>query len=58
MTFFNQGLPGNLYHEHFHVNDHYYYAVPISFMSIALIFLNFFGLQFGAEAKRRKEASR
>jgi len=54
MTFFNEGLPKPL-DEHFHVNDYYYYAVPIA-LCLALIFLNFFGLQFEAEAKRRKEA--
>ena len=54
MTFFNEGLPKPL-NEHFQVNDYSYYAVPIS-LCLALIFFNFFGLQFGAEAKRRKEA--
>ena len=54
MTFFNEGLPKPL-NEHFHINIYYYYSVPIA-LCIALIFLNFFGLQFGAEAKRRKEA--
>ena len=54
MTFFNEGLPKPL-NEHFHVSNYYYYSVPIA-LSIALIFLNFFGLQFGSEAKIRKEA--
>ena len=47
MTFFNEGLPKPL-DEHFHVNDYYYYAVPIA-LCLALIFVNFFGLQFEAE---------
>ena len=54
ITFFNEGLPKPL-NEHFHVSDYYYYSIPIA-LCIALIFLNFFGLQFGKEAKIRKEA--
>lgn len=54
MTFFNEGLPKPL-NEHFHVSDYYYYSIPIA-LCVALIFLNFFGLQFGSEAKIRKEA--
>ena len=54
LTFFNLGLPKPL-NEHFHVSNNYYYSIPIA-LSIALIFLNFFGLQFGSEAKIRKEA--
>ena len=40
---------------HFHVSDYYYYSIPLA-LCIALIFLNYFGLKFGAEAKIRKEA--
>jgi len=54
LTFFHKNLPGNL-SSHFHVTDYYYYSVPLS-LSIALIFLNYFGLKFGSEAKMRKEA--
>jgi two-component system, sensor histidine kinase RegB len=54
MTFFNEGLPKPL-NEHFHISNYYYYSVPIA-LCVALIFLNFFGLQFGSEAKIRKEA--
>ena len=54
MTFFNEGLPKPL-NEHFHISNYYYYSIPIA-LCIALIFLNFFGLQFGLEAKSRKEA--
>tara|TARA_B100001142_G_scaffold24870_1_gene22653 strand:+ start:2172 stop:3452 length:1281 start_codon:yes stop_codon:yes gene_type:complete len=54
MTFFNEGLPKPL-NQHFHISNYYYYSIPIA-LCIALIFLNFFGLQFGLEAKSRKEA--
>ena len=54
LTFFHKDLPGHL-SVHFHVNDYYYYSVPLA-LSIALIFLNYFGLKFGSEAKIRKEA--
>ena len=54
MTFFNEGLPKPL-NEHFHIGNYYYYSVPVA-LCAALIFLNFFGLQFGSEAKIRKEA--
>ena len=54
LTFFHKNLPGNL-SAHFHVSDYYYYSVPLA-LSIALIFLNYFGLKFGSEAKIRKEA--
>ena len=54
LTFFYKDLPGNL-SVHFHVSDYYYYAVPLA-LSVALIFLNYFGLKFGSETKIRKEA--
>jgi two-component system, sensor histidine kinase RegB len=54
LTFFHKDLPGDL-SVHFHVSDYYYYSVPLA-LSIALIFLNYFGLKFGSEAKIRKEA--
>ncbi len=54
LTFFYENLPGDL-SVHFHVSDYYYYSVPLA-LSIALIFLNYFGLKFGSEAKLRKEA--
>ena len=54
LTFFHKNLPGNL-SEHFHVSDYYYYSVPLA-LSVALVFLNYFGLKFGSEAKIRKEA--
>ena len=54
LTFFNQPLPYPV-NEHFHVDDYYYYSVPISLI-IALIFLNYFALTFGKESRIRKEA--
>ena len=54
LTFFNQPLPYPA-NEHFHVDDYYYYSVPISLI-IALIFLNYFALTFGNESRIRKEA--
>ena len=54
LTFFNKHLPHPL-NEHFHVSLPYYYSIPISLI-IALIFLNYFALSFGAESRLRKEA--
>jgi two-component system sensor histidine kinase RegB len=55
LTFFYLDLPYPI-SNHFHVDNYYYYSVPIA-LCIALIFLNYFGLKFGAEAKIRKEAT-
>ena len=54
ITFFHFGLPEPL-DSHFHVSSYYYYSIPLALI-IALIFLNYFALKFGAEAKIRKEA--
>jgi len=54
LTFFNQPLPYPV-NLHFHVDGYYYYSIPISLI-IALIFLNYFALTFGAESRIRKEA--
>ena len=54
LTFFNKGLPSPL-NEHFHISDYYYYAIPISLI-IALVFLSFFSISFGAERKIRENA--
>ncbi len=54
LTFFNKGLPAPL-NEHFHISNYYYYAIPISLI-IALIFLSFFSISFGAERKIRENA--
>ena len=54
LTFFNYPLPYPV-NEHFHVDSYYYYSIPISLI-VALIFLNYFALTFGAESRLRKEA--
>ena len=54
LTFFNQPLPYPI-NEHFHVDNYYYYSIPISLI-IALIFLNYFASIFGKESRIRKEA--
>jgi len=54
LTFFYQPLPSPV-SEHFHVDNYYYYSMPISLI-IALIFLNYFSLTFGKESRIRKEA--
>jgi len=54
LTFFNQPLPHPV-NEHFHVDNYYYYSMPISLI-IALVFLNYFALSFGKESRIRKEA--
>ena len=54
LTFFNQPLPYPV-SEHFHVDNHYYYSMPLSLI-VALIFLNYFALSFGKESRIKKEA--
>ena len=54
LTKFHVDLPSPL-SDHFHVSNYYYYSLPIALI-IALIFLNYFGIKFGAEAKIRKDA--
>ena len=54
LTIFNQPLPYPV-SEHFHVDNYYYYSMPISLI-IALLFLNYFSLTFGRESRIRKEA--
>ena len=54
LTFFSQELPKPL-SDHFHVSAYYYYSIPVALM-IALIFLNYFAIIFGAESRLRKEA--
>ena len=54
LTFYSEELPGPL-NEHFHVDDYYYYSIPIALI-IALIFLNYFAILFGSESRLRKEA--
>ena len=54
LTFYSKDLPSPL-NNHFHVDSYYYYSIPIALI-IALIFLNYFAIVFGAESRKRKEA--
>jgi two-component system sensor histidine kinase RegB len=54
LTFYSVDLPSPL-NDHFHVSPYYYYAIPASLI-MALIFLNYFAMTFGAQSRLRKEA--
>jgi len=54
LTFYSEELPSPL-SDHFHVSPYYYYSIPIALI-IALLFLNYFAMIFGAESRIRKEA--
>tara|TARA_Y100001936_G_scaffold250629_1_gene303899 strand:- start:845 stop:2125 length:1281 start_codon:yes stop_codon:yes gene_type:complete len=54
LTFYSKNLPHPL-NQHFHVDDYYYYSIPIALI-VALIFLNYFAIIFGSESRLRKEA--
>ena len=54
LTFYSEDLPSPL-NNHFHVDQYYYYSIPIALI-IALIFLNYFAIVFGTESRKRKEA--
>ena len=54
LTFFHLDLPSPK-DLHFHVPDYYLYAVPLAII-VGLIFLVYFGLKFGKESRKRKEA--
>ena len=54
LTFFHFDLPSPK-HLHFHVPDYYLYAIPLAII-VGLIFLVYFGLKFGGESRKRKEA--
>ena len=54
LTFFHFDLPSEQY-LHFDVPNYYLYAIPLSII-IGLIFLVYFGLKFGGESRKRKEA--
>ena len=54
LTFFSTELPKPLSY-HFHVSPYYYFSIPIALV-IALIFLNYFAMTFGAQSRLRKEA--
>jgi len=54
LTFIYEDLPYPL-NENVNVNEFYYYAIPLALI-IALVFLNFFAINFGRESRLRKEA--
>jgi two-component system, sensor histidine kinase RegB len=54
LTFYSEDLPGFI-SDHFHVNEYYYFSIPVSLI-IALIFLNYFAMTFGTQSRLRKEA--
>ena len=54
LTFYSKPLPEPLSY-HFHVSPYYYYSIPIALI-VALVFLNYFAIIFGAQSKLRKEA--
>ena len=54
LTFYSEALPKPL-SDHFHVSDYYYYSIPLALI-IALFFLNYFAIIFGAESRLRKQA--
>ena len=54
LTFYSEELPSPL-NDHFHVSPYYFYSIPLSLI-IALLFLNYFAIIFGAESKLRKDA--
>ena len=54
LTFYSKELPSPL-NEHFHIDDYYFYSIPLALI-IALVFLNYFAIIFGAESRLRKEA--
>ncbi len=54
LTFYSTDLPSPL-NDHFHVSPYYFFSIPVALI-IALIFLNYFAIIFGAESRLRKEA--
>ena len=54
LTFNHEELPINL-NSDFHNNHYFYYSIPTSLI-IALVFLNYFAMTFGAQSRLRKEA--
>ena len=54
LTFYSFDLPSPL-SDHFHVNPYYYYSIPVALI-VALIFLSYFAMIFGAQSRLRKEA--
>ena len=54
LTFYSFDLPSPL-SDHFHVSPYYYYSIPVALV-VALIFLSYFAMIFGAQSRLRKEA--
>jgi two-component system, sensor histidine kinase RegB len=54
LTFYSLDLPSPI-SDHFHVSPYYFYSIPISLI-IALIFLNYLAMSFGAQSRLRREA--
>ncbi|WP_435090362.1 ActS/PrrB/RegB family redox-sensitive histidine kinase [Candidatus Pelagibacter bacterium nBUS_30] len=54
LTFYSLDLPSPI-SDHFHVSSYYFYSIPISLI-IALIFLNYLAMSFGAQSRLRREA--
>jgi len=54
LTFYHHDLPFPL-NEHYHVSLYYSYSIPTALI-IALIFMNYFSINFGVESRLRKEA--
>ena len=54
LTFYSLDLPDPI-SDHFHVSPYYYFSIPLALI-IALFFLNYFAMIFGAQSRLRKEA--
>ncbi|MDC6482830.1 ActS/PrrB/RegB family redox-sensitive histidine kinase [Candidatus Pelagibacter sp.] len=54
LTFYSLDLPSPI-SNHFHVSPYYYYSIPVALI-VALIFLSYFAMLFGAQSRLRKEA--
>ena len=54
LTFYALDLPSPI-SDHFHVSSYYFYSIPVSLI-IALIFLNYLAMSFGAQSRLRREA--
>ncbi len=54
LTFYSLDLPSPI-SDHFHVSSYYFYSIPVSLV-IALIFLNYLAMSFGAQSRLRREA--
>jgi two-component system, sensor histidine kinase RegB len=54
LTFYSLELPSPI-SNHFHVSPYYFYSMPIALI-IALIFLNYLAMSFGAQSRLRREA--